>query len=176
MLFSGKLSIDARLQVAILFILASFFLVFLGLDRLASEYLLGFGLAGAAAAGAFYTLGATTPFAMVVILEQMQSGNAYAVAFAACLAASLVDTALFMAVRGALERNAAKLIAMLRTRFSRFSGAFPVAGFFVFGLPLPDELGIALMEMGSIDPVKVAIVVFSAKFATLLLMFSAFAR
>jgi len=176
MLFSGKYSIDTRLKIAIGFILASFLLVFLGLDRAVSIYLLGLGPLGALIAGAFYTLGATTPFAMVVVLELMKLGDPLQVAFFACLSAAAVDTALFMAVKDALEKNSAALMKKLHKRFDAYSYAFPAAGFFVFGMPLPDELGLALMEMTRINPLKLAAVVFAAKFLTLLLLFGAIAR
>ena len=176
MLFSGKYSIDTRLKIAIGFILASFILVFLGLDRAVSIYLLGLGMLGALIAGAFYTLGATTPFAMVVVLELMALGDPLPVAFFACLSAAAVDSALFMAVKGALERNSALLMKKLHRQFDSYSSVFPVAGFFVFGMPLPDELGLALMEMTTINPLRLAAVVFAAKFITLFLLFSALAR
>lgn len=177
MLFAHKYSVDTRLKIAIASILASFVLVFLGLDRWAAAQLMTLGLAGAAIAGAFYTLGATTPFAMVVILELMQSSaSPYIVALVACAAASLVDCALFSIVKDSLEKNAAKLVANARRWFSRIPNAAPIAGFFVFGMPLPDELGLALMEMTTIRLGKLAAVIFLAKFLTLLILFSAFAR
>ncbi|MCX8174800.1 MAG: hypothetical protein N3E51_01185 [Candidatus Micrarchaeota archaeon] len=175
MLFAKHFRLDLRLQIAIAFILASFALVIFGYDRAVAEYLRGLGVAGAAFAGAFYTLGATTPFAMVVILEQMQMGNPQQVALVACLSATFVDCALFWAVRKTLEKNSRALLQRLRDRFERFSYAFPIGGFFVFGLPLPDELGLALMEMTTIDLAKLAAVIFLAKLITLVMLYEAFA-
>jgi len=176
MLFAPHISFEQRLVLLVAVLLASFLLVFMGLDKVVSGYLVSFGAAGAALAGAFYTFGATTPFAMVVILELMQTENALLVALVASMSGALVDCLFFSVVRDALERNAKRILASTRKRFSAFSNAFPVAGFFVFGLPLPDELGLALMEMTRIELLKLALVIFLAKFVTLLMLSAAFAR
>jgi len=176
MLFAPHISLEQRLAIVLGVLLASFLLVIAGFDKIVSSYLVSFGAAGAAVAGAFYTLGATTPFAMVVLLELMQHENAILVAAVACASAALVDCLLFSVVRDALERNAKKMLASTRRKFSAFSGAFPVAGFFVFGLPLPDELGLALMEMTKIELLKLAVVIFLAKFVTLLMLSAAIVR
>jgi len=175
MLFAKHFTFDLRVQFVILFILASFIFVFAGLDKLVSAWLLGLGLFGAAIAGAFYTLGATTPFSMVVILELMRMGDPQQVAFVACLSAALADCLLFFAVRDTLERNAKRLTDSIREKIDRFSLAAPVAGFFVFGLPLPDELGLALLQFTKLDFVKLFITIFAAKFITLIMFWKAFA-
>lgn len=173
MLFSKHFSIEKRLFLAIAFLFSSFLLVFFGYDKGVSAYLLGLGTMGAALAGAFYTLGSTTPFALVVLLDLMRLENAYAVAFVACAAATLVDCALFYIFKGALEKNAKKLMKYFHGKFKRISGAFPYAGFFIFGLPVPDEIGLALMEMTSINIYKLGAVIFCAKFLTLLMLWKA---
>ncbi|MFA6214438.1 MAG: hypothetical protein WC717_04135 [Candidatus Micrarchaeia archaeon] len=173
MLFAPHFKIEQRALLAVGFVLASFALVFMGFDREAAGYLRGMGLAGAAIAGAFYTLGATTPIAMVVLLEMMQMGSPYAVAVAACLSATLVDCLLFAAIRETLEKNTRKIMKSARKGLKRFPTAAPVAGFFVFGLPLPDELGLALMEFTTIDIPKLAAVIFAAKLLTLFMFFAA---
>lgn len=164
-----------RVQLAVVFILASFIFVFAGLDRLVSAWLLGLGIFGAVIAGAFYTLGATTPFSMVVILELMKMGDPQQVAFAACLSAALADCLLFFSVRDALEQNARRLTESIRAKIDRFPLAAPLAGFFVFGLPLPDELGLALLQFTQLDFPKLFIIIFAAKFLTLILFWKAFA-
>jgi hypothetical protein len=175
MLFSKKLDIDKRLLVAIAFLLLSFALVFFGFDKSVSDYLQGLGIVGALMGGAFYTFGITTPFAMVVVLELMRGGNALIVAWFACLAATAVDCFFFILVRDALERNAKKLRGYFHSRFGGYSPAFPIAGFLVFGLPIPDEIGLALMEMTDIKIFRLALVIFCAKFITLLIFWKALA-
>ena len=172
MLFSKHFTIGKRLWFAFAFLISSYALVLLGLDRAVSGYLSGFGMLGAAVAGAFYTLGATTPFAMVVVLELMKSGNALMVAMFACGAATAVDCYLFYAVRETLAKNSRKLMGYMHKRFDGFRFAFPFAGFIVFGLPIPDEIGLALMEMTDINLYKLAAVVFCAKFITLMALWS----
>lgn len=173
MLFSKHFSIEKRFYLAIAFLLISFLLVLFGFDKEISAYLLGMGVLGAGIAGGFYTLGVTTPFAMVVILDLMRLENAYTVVAVACAAATLVDCALFYIFRAALEKNAKKLMKYFHGKFKRFSGAFPYAGFFVFGLPLPDEIGLALMEMTTINIFKLGAVIFCAKFIMLILAWKA---
>jgi len=175
MLFSKYFTIEKWLYAAIAFLLASFLLVFFGYDKVVSAHLLGLGMFGAALAGAFYTLGSTTPFAMVVLLDLMQLENPYAVAFAACAAATLVDCLLFQSFKAALEKNAKRLMKYFHGKFSKISGTFPYAGFFIFGLPVPDEIGLALMEMTTINIYKLGTVIFCAKFLTLLLLWKALA-
>ena len=173
MLFSRKFPIERRLQLAISFIMFSFLLVFLGLDRAVSSYLLGLGILGAAIAGAFYTFGITTPFAMVVILELMKMENGFLVAISSCLAATAVDCYLFHTVRDTLAANAKKQIEYFHAKFRCFKPLFPAAGFFIFGLPIPDEIGLALIEMSEIKLAKLALIIFSAKFLTLILIWKA---
>ncbi|MCX8194774.1 MAG: hypothetical protein N3G22_01555 [Candidatus Micrarchaeota archaeon] len=173
MLFSKKYTIERRLQIAIAFILLSFLLVFAGADRIVSLHLVNLGVFGAIIAGAFYTFGITTPFSMVVILELMKLEGSYILAIPACLSATAVDCYFFYLVRQSLEANSKKLVHYLRSKFSRFSPLFPFAGFFVFGLPLPDELGLALMEMTDIKLSKLAAVIFLAKLLTLLIFWQA---
>lgn len=155
------------------FIAVSFALVLFGLDRVVSKYLLGFGLVGSAIAGAFYTFGITTPFSMVVILELMQSGNAISFALVAALVATCVDCLLFSVVKNALEKNTEKIMEKLHCNFAKLSAAFPVLGFFAFGMPVPDEIALALMSLGKINLHKLFIVVFLSKFMILLLLWKA---
>jgi len=174
MIFSDKYSINRRLVITIGFILLSFVLLMLGADRIISSYLQGMGRTGAFVAGFFYTFGVTTPMAMVVILEQMKAGDAIYVAVLSSLSASALDTVLFTAFRDTLETNAKKLRRYYKTRFGKFAWAFPMSGFFVFGLPLPDELGLALVGLSKIRPHVVAVVIFLSKFLTLMVISGAF--
>lgn len=173
MLFSRHFTIEKRLYIAIAVLLASFLLVLLGFDKAVSSQLLALGNIGAAIAGAFYTFGITTPFSMVVLLDLMRLENGYAVAFFACITATAVDCYFFYALRRALEKNAKRLMAYFHKKFGRLAYFFPATGFFVFGLPLPDEIGLALMEMTDIKLAKLAAVIFFAKFLTLVLLWKA---
>lgn len=174
MLLAGRFSLRFRLAVLLAFIAASVAIVLLGFDKIVSGHLAGLGIAGVAAAGAFYTLGATTPFAMIVIIELMGGKNAVAYAFLAAFTAAAVDCFLFSTVKDALERNAEKIREKLHSgRFKRFSRLFPIAGFFAFGLPVPDEIAIALTAFGKIRTLKLFVVVFFAKFFTLLAVWHA---
>lgn len=174
MLFAKSFNFDLRVKLAIVFIIASFVFIFAGIDKIASEWLLGLGIFGAAIAGAFYTLGATTPFSMVVILELMKMGDPQSVAFVACITAAFADCLLFFFMRDALEHNAKRLAESIRAKIDRFSLAAPVAGFFVFGLPLPDELGLALLQFTRLDFLKLFLIISAAKFITLIMFWKAF--
>ena len=169
MLLANKVPLERRIMIALSFLIVSFLLVVLGFDKIISGYLVGLGLLGALIAGAFYTLGTTTPFAIVVILELMKVENPLTVAFVASLGATVVDCVMFVVFRDALERSSKKILARLRSRSRKFSVAFPFLGFFMFGLPIPDELGMALMEITTIDVVKLGMIIFFAKFVTLVL-------
>jgi len=166
-------SIDKKLVVSISFILLSFILVFAGIDKEVTSYLLSFGSAGAFVAGVFYTLGITTPFAMVVILEIMRASDPAVAAILASFSAAAVDCLLFLMVRDALESSARQLMEKIRKKFEKASAIFPLAGLMVFGMPLPDELGLALMEMTKIELPKLFAVVFIAKLLTLLMLWKA---
>ncbi|MCX8197998.1 MAG: hypothetical protein N3F07_02270 [Candidatus Micrarchaeota archaeon] len=169
MLFAGILNLDMRLKIAISFILLTFMLVLAGVDRDISLRLFEFGDYGALLAGVFYTLGITTPLSMVVILELMKLNSPFASAFLAALSAATANLLLFLAVRKSLEKNARGILESIDRKFSRAKAAYPIVGFFVFGLPLPDELGLALMGMTTIEPLKLWLAVFLAKFFTLIL-------
>lgn len=170
MLFARHLSVSKRFLVAAGFVLASAVLVLFGFDRAVSGFLLGWGLPGAFLAGAFYTFGSTTPFAMVVVLEFMRGGNALVVAAAAAAAAATVDALLFSAMRDVLEANAKRVIYKVRLRCHKFKPLFPLAGLFMFATPFPDELALAFLEMTDLKPARVWIAVFAAKFSMLAML------
>ncbi len=173
MLFSRHFTVEKRLYIAIAVLLSSFLLVLLGLDKAVSTQLLGLGLLGAIIAGAFYTFGVTTPFAMVVLLELMRLEGGYQVAFFACMAAAAVDCYFFHMLRGALQANAKQLLHYFNRKLRHLSYYFPAAGFLLLALPIPDEIGLALLEMTDIRLAKVAAVVFFAKFLTLVMLWKA---
>jgi hypothetical protein len=173
MLFSRHFTVEKRLYIAIAVLLSSFLLVLLGLDKAVSSQLIGLGLIGAIIAGAFYTFGITTPFAMVVLLELMRAEGGYQVAFFACMAAAAVDCYFFHALHEALQANAKKLLHYFNRKLRHISYFFPAAGFFMLALPIPDEIGLALLEMTNIKLAKVAAVVFFAKFITLIMIWKA---
>lgn len=172
MLFSGLMRMRARLLLVILALTIGVSIYWSGLDLSIASSLHGLGPLGYAVAGAFYTFGLTTPTAFVVILDMMRANGPYAVAIAAAASAALVDTVLFMLVKEQLEKN----VAYLMKRIRKMTGdggkpAFQAAGFLTFGLPLPDELALAFMEIGEIKPVRLFAIVFCAKSAVLLLAF-----
>lgn len=173
MIFASRLEIEKRTAISILFIMLSFFLVFAGFDKIAAEKMRDMGIAGAFAVGAFYTLGATTPLSMVIILEMMIMGDPILIALAACLSASLVDYFLFSSIRNALEKSTIKIIAKFQKRINFLSSTAPVIGFFVFGLPLPDEIGLALMGFTKIEPIKLSVIIFFSKIITLSIFYMA---
>lgn len=168
MLLAEKISIEKRVIVALSFIFVSFLLIMWGFDKVVSGYLVNLGPLGAFIAGAFYTLGATSPFAMVVSLELMNAENPWMIAFFVSFSAMIVDCFLFMALKETLENSTKRIVNRLQAKTNKFSSTFPVFGFLVFGLPLPDELGLALMEMTTIDLVKLGAVIFCSKFLTLM--------
>lgn len=172
-IFAGKISIETRFVIAIVFLPATFIMVLAGFDKTITELLLGFGVWGALLAGAFYTFGITTPFSMVVILELMRLENPFAVAVFACIAAASIDCVFFSLVRSELEKNTRNMLEKTRKAFHKYAMLFPFAGFLVFGLPLPDELGLALMEMTEIRLAKLWVVIFLAKMFTLLSIWKA---
>lgn len=173
MLFSRTLSFESRLAVVAIVLVASLVLVFFGLDRVVSSHLVGLGLLGAALAGMFYTFGITTPFSMAVIVDLMHAEEAFRIAFFACVAAATVDCLLFSVVRDALEANTKDIMKKIRAMGNGLSAVFPIAGFFVFGLPLPDEIALALMEMSEIKLSRLWLIVFFSKFITLLMLWAA---
>ncbi|MEM4633714.1 MAG: hypothetical protein QW275_01010 [Candidatus Anstonellaceae archaeon] len=174
MLFANKFSLEFRLKIAIALILFSFLLVFAGLDRQVSLLLLHFDEFGALLAGAFYTFGITTPFSMVVILEIMKLNNPLTAAIAASLAAATVNIFLFSTVRESLERSAKNILHQIDKKFSKYRHTYPLVGFFIFGMPLPDELGLALMGMTKIEVPTLWATIFLSKFFTLILFWKTF--
>ena len=173
LLFSKTLSFESRLAVVAVVLIMSLVLVFLGLDKLVASHLIGLGILGAALTGMFYTFGITTPFSMAVILDLMHAEEALHIAFFACIMAATVDCLLFSVVKDVLEANTKELMKKIRSMGNGISSVFPVAGFFVFGLPLPDEIGLALMEMGEIKLSRLWLVVFFSKFLTLIMLWTA---
>ncbi|MFA4946346.1 MAG: hypothetical protein WC607_02270 [Candidatus Micrarchaeia archaeon] len=176
MLFAKHLSFDKRFLVATGFVVASAALVLLGFDRIVSGYLLTLGLLGACLAGAFYTFGSTTPFAMVVVFELMRAENALVVAAVAAATAATVDAFLFSAMRDTLEANARKLVYRIRWQCRKFKLVLPAAGLFVFAMPFPDEIALAFLEMTDIKIARLWLAVFAAKFAMLVMLWWALSR
>lgn len=145
-------------------------LVLLGFDRKAAVVLLSLGYGGALVAGAFYTLGMTTPLAIIVILDLMRLSDPLTTALLASLAAAGVDCLFFSIVKDALEASTKKTLDGIRRKFRAVSPTFPFVGFFVFGSPLPDEIALSLMGMTEIRLPKLFAVVFAAKLLTLMLL------
>ncbi|MGV8176304.1 MAG: hypothetical protein ACP5NX_00700 [Candidatus Bilamarchaeaceae archaeon] len=172
MLFSGLIRMRARLLLVILALTIGILVYWSGLDLSIASSLHGLGPLGYAVAGAFYTFGLTTPTAFVILMDMMRANNPYSVAIVAAASAALVDTVLFMLVKEQMEKNVADLMKRIR-KMTGDGGklALQAAGFLTFGLPLPDELALAFMEMGEIRPVRLFAIVFCAKSAVLLLAF-----
>jgi len=173
MLFSGRLTIKNRFMLVIVAVAIAVFVYCSKLDLILSEDVHSLGILGAVLAGAFYTFGMTTPTAFLVLLEAMALNNYVVIAISAALTAALVDTVLFMLFKQQLEKNASRLIKNIRKKAGRHNGIFSIIGFFLFGSPLPDELGLAFMEISEIKPVRIFVIVFLAKVLTLLLTYAA---
>lgn len=173
MLFSGRFNLDRRLLFVVAAILIAIAIHFFGWDQIIATNVHSFGLFGSFLVGAFYTFGLTTPTAFILILEIMAINDAISTAIAAAFSAAMVDTILFLLLKDQLEKNTVKIIGLIRKKISGFNMAFPIVGFFIFGSPLPDELGLALMGIIEIKPLKIFIIVFLAKVITLLLAYNA---
>lgn len=142
-----------------------------GVDEWVASQLLEYGILGAFGAGVFYTSGLTTPFAMLIIADLMKMNDPLAVALAAAFGAAIMDFVLFKLLKKELEMRVKKMMRYIQKKLAWLNGAAPVIGFFVFGSPLPDELGLALMEFTNVDALKLAVIVFFAKLITLMLIF-----
>lgn len=149
-------------------LLVTTIMIILGLDKLVSEELSKIGFIGAIIAGAFYTFGISTPFAMAVILELMNPNDKFIVILLACASAATVDCLFFSVMREALEKNTKYVIQSIRKKYWGILSFAPFMGFFIFGLPLPDELALALMGITKIELKKLWVVIFLAKLLTLL--------
>lgn len=165
----------AKVRMSAFFIMLALLLAFLfwsmGLDKLAARVLLPFGVLGAFVAGLFYTIGFTTPTALVIIFDLMQLENAFSAAFMAALGAAVADSVLFYLIGRSLEKKAENIMKKIRGRMHRLSFLFPFLGFLVFGSPLPDELGLALLEITHVRLAMFFSIVFFSKLAALLLGF-----
>jgi hypothetical protein len=84
-----------------------------------------------------------------------------------------MDCLLFSVVRDALEASTKRLVQEIHGCSRSYSSACSVAGFFVFGLPLPDELGLAMMEMTEIKIIRLWFIIFFSKLVMLLVLWGA---
>jgi hypothetical protein len=163
-----------KLPVRMVFVLVAFAILIgvyaSGLDKLLTVYLHSLGILGTAFTGLFYTFGLTTPTAMLILLEMMRMNGAIATAAIGALAAAAVDTTLFLFLRDTLEENTADLMGKIHKRFGK-SNLLILAGFFMFGTPVPDEIALASMQLGEIRAGKIFLIVFLAKFITLLCLY-----
>jgi hypothetical protein len=156
--------------ISITFILFSFLLVFFGIDKQLLDFFSNFGPLSASFFGLFYTFGATTPISIVVILELMIKENSpFLFATLASLSATAVDCIFFTILKNSLEKNAKNLKDYFYKKFGKFNGLLKISGFLAFGLPVPDEIALALLQMTDIKIGRLAIVIFFSKFFTLLL-------
>lgn len=168
MLFSGKLKINKRLLLVLIAFLIAYLIHYFKIDLILSQNLHSLGILGAVIAGAFYTFGITTPTAFLILIEIMAMNNYLLVAIIASLTAAIVDTVLFVLLKKQLEQNAKKLMEVIHDAVGKYNIIFSIFGFLMFGLPLPDELGLAFMQISEIKPKKILAIVFSAKLITLL--------
>lgn len=173
MLFAGRYEIKTRFWFVSIAMFLAVMIYFFNLDEVLSTAVYNLGIFGSFLAGAFYTFGLTTPTAFLILIETMSLNNYVLVAITASFSAALVDTILFMLVKKELEKNAAGLIKKIRKRFGKQNFIFSFIGFFLFGSPLPDELGLAFMQIVKIEPLKIWIIVFCAKVLTLILTYKA---
>ena len=72
-----------------------------------------------------------------------------------------------------LEKSTKEFLLKIRKKIEKINFVFPIAGFFILGSPLPDEIGLALMEITEIKSVNIFVIVFLAKVITLILAFNA---
>jgi hypothetical protein len=172
MLFSGRLTIKNRLILVALAVAIAILVYVLGLDSVLSKNVHSLGIFGAIFAGAFYTFGISTPTAFLILLEAMELNDYILIAFVASITAALVDAALFILLKRQLEKNTLKLIKTIRTKVGKHNAVFTLIGFFLFGSPFPDELALAFMQISEIKPVRIALIVFLAKFLTLLITYT----
>jgi len=173
MLFAGRFNFDVRLVFVILAILIAVTIYFLGFDKVIISQISSLGIYGSIIIGCFYTFGLTTPTAMLLIIEMMNIDNYIIVAILASLGAACVDTFFFIMVKQRLEESTKKILDKIRKKIERVNFVFPILGFFVLGSPLPDEIGLALMEITEIKSVNIFVIVFLAKVITLILTFNA---
>lgn len=173
MIFSGRLKIKLRVWFVFVAIFLAVLIYYFNWDKILTETVQDLGVFGPVFAGAFYTFGLTTPTAFLILIESMHLGNYIFIAFVASLAAALTDTFLFMLVKDQLEKNASKIIKKIRKKFGNKNFILSIIGFFLFGSPLPDELALAFMQIGKIEPVRITIIVFCAKFLTLIITYKA---
>ena len=174
MLFSGRFGIDTRFIFVGISILVAIVLHVSGMDMEIATYVKGMGMVGGLLVGAFYTFGITTPSAFIIILEMMAMNGAFATAIAASLSAAFVDMVLFYIIREQLEKSTVKILAKMRERTRAASIAFPVVGFLIFGLPIPDEIGLAMMGITTIKPTSIFAIAFLSKLMMLLISYGAF--
>ncbi|MFH1779704.1 MAG: hypothetical protein ABH803_00985 [Candidatus Micrarchaeota archaeon] len=173
MLLTGKIPLKLRLTLVCLVLLLSVLIHFNGIDSGTAAFLHSLGLIGAAITGAFYTFGVTTPFAIIFLLEMMNSNNAVLIALIAALTAASFDVVLFNLVKKELEKNAGKQLKKIRKKIGNHNIFLSALGFFLFGSPFPDELALAFMEITKIKPIKIWVTIFAAKFVTLMLAYTA---
>lgn len=171
MLFSGRLPLDMRLVFVAISISAAVLVHLSGWDIVIARDIHTLGILGSFIVGAFYTFGLTTPTALVLIVEIMNMNNAILTVVSAAFSAAMVDVFFFMLLRNQLEKSAGRLLDSIHKKLGRFRAAFPIIGFFIFGLPLPDELGLALMGITEIRPRSMFVLIFSAKAITLLMVY-----
>lgn len=159
---------NKRLLLVLIAIGMAYTIHYFKIDLILSQNLHSLGILGAAIAGAFYTFGLTTPSAFIILLEIMAMNNYLLVAFVASLTAAIVDTILFSLLKKQLEENAKKLMDAIHKKVGKHNLIFSIIGALMFGLPLPDEFGLAFMQISEINAKKIGAIVFSAKLFTLL--------
>lgn len=167
MIFSGVFSLKTRIAIALTFLAISFFFIYIDYDKEIANYLVNFGLIGGMIAGLFYTFGISTPFAMAVIIDLMSVEKPFAITLLASMSAATLDCILFSVFKDILEKKAKFLKAKINKIVKKLNGLVPVFGFMVFGLPLPDELGLAMLGMTKIKIHVLWFIVFLSKFVML---------
>ncbi len=173
MLLSKSVSFKARLSLVVIVLAATAIMILLGLDKIVSSELSKWGIFGAIIAGAFYTFGISTPFAMAVILELMNFNDQFSVIIISCATAAVVDCVFFSIMRDSLEKNTKYILMHIRKKYKSIVSFAPFMGFFIFGLPLPDEFALALMGITKIELKKLWVIIFLAKTITLLILWKA---
>lgn len=162
------------IAVVVLALIAAALMFGLGMDKILAAQLASLGVAGAFFAGMFYTSAITTPFSMIIVLDLMKAEGPFLIAIFASLGAAIVDCSIYSIFRKEVQKNAKKIMSALRKKTTVLKPFFPLFGFVVFGTPMPDELGIALMQISDLKPLQLGAIVFSSKLVTLIALYYGF--
>lgn len=144
------------------------------------EYVTELGYFGALLAGIFFASILTTPAAVVMLFELGQRYNVVEVAFIAALGSILTDFLILNLFEDQLVKEFNILMkkigaySILRAlRRKRMRGLLVIAGIGIIGSPLPDELGLGILDISHLPKYKIIAICFVANFVGTLTIVSA---